>query len=448
MTSVAAGSDQLIFHSKEAIVDHLARNIRANTKRQVGTEWEMFFVQTDFFTEADFFTQDTNFSFHRELGQKAFQEFFSVFGLMGYAPEFIYETDKAGMQKIIGIKIPTLGCIVPEAGYQFEFATTVSQDCDEIADKNHEAYRAILEVARRLNCVVVFKGHQPGFAEKSSGMDRSRGEQWRAYYASARFDQTKAGILNEAQNGTASVQVTIDAGADDFHEFFQALLLIEPALSLHYANSNRSYVGMRAYGRIIPTQVEPLVNVWGTLSPEAALTVIVERLLQIEVPFLPDPLQPGLYKAEPLINHQPPKVSDLMLQGRLSEKMLNNIGGFFYTRPALKNFAQGLLEVRGVDSQPTPELVTEITKRVTGLVYHDHARRQLLDDYAYLSPADVRKLHQVAIMAGREEATQIRIADFTMAAFVEDILARADAAAESTVGVVGDLNQDAILRRA
>ncbi len=76
--------------------------------------------------------------------------------------------------------------------------------------------------------------------------------------------------------------------------------------------------------------------------------------MKIEVPFLPDNEHPGLYKAEPFLYGRPPTVKDLMKQERLNEKALINIGGFFYTRPSLRNFAQALLEVRGMDSQPTP----------------------------------------------------------------------------------------------
>lgn len=423
MTSVAPGSSSLLFHRSEDVVDHLLKNVLANQKRRIGTEWEMFFVKPEFFTTPDFFRCPGAYSFTREDGQKAFAEFKRVYELMGYKPDFITEPGVSG-SKVIGLKIPDHGSIVPEAGYQFEFSTTVCTNDEEVLEKNQEAMRAITEVAKRLKLTVVFRGQVPGFAEKSQGMDRSRSEQWHQYYDSDRFDPRAMSILREAQDGTASVQVTLDSGASKFHEYFKALLLIEPALTLYYTNSNRSYVGMRAYGTVIPSQVEPIVSVWTTQNAREALTAIVDRLMDIDVPFLPDPENPGLYKAEPLQGDRPPTTRHIMEQGRLSEQMLNNIGGFFYTRPAFKNFAQALLEVRGVDSQPTPEAVTEVAKRVAALVYDDSIRKQLLDDYAYLTTLDIQKLHQASTMSGKEEAFRIDIADFKVGDFVNDIIAR------------------------
>ena len=429
MTSVSPGSDSSFFYDQSSIVDHLLSSVLANTKREIGTEWEMFFVRPEFFTDPKFFTEPDLKSFSRADGQKTFIEFERVFKLQGYQPEYIWEQE-AETRKIIGIKVPTLGMIVPEAGHQFEFSCSVCQRLEEVEEKNEEAFRVIAEVAKRLNLVVVFRGHIPGFAEKTEGMDRSRSLEWRRYYESHRFDDRARYTLHETQDGTASVQVTIDAGAENFHEFFQALLLLEPALTFHYANSNRSFVGMRAYGEIIPSQVEPIVTVWGTQSPRAALEAIVDRLMDIDVPFLPDATKPGLYKAETLLDDRPPTVKEIMRQGRLSEKALNNIGGFFYTRPAFKNFYQALLEVRGVDSQPRPEMIVEVARRVSALLYNDDARKKLLKDYSYLSQADIKKLHQVAITAGKGEAAHISIGGITMAAFVADILARSQPEAD------------------
>ena len=425
MSSVAPGSSSLLFHRKDEIVDHLLKNILANQNRYIGTEWEMFFVKPEFFTDPKFFSNPHAKSFTRADGQKAFAEFKRVYELMGYSPQYIREKTN-DRNRIVGLKIPGHGSIIPEAGYQFEYAASVSNNCDEVREKNEEAYRAILEVTKRLNLTAVFKGHIPGYAEKTEGMDRSRGEEWRNYYRSSRFDAETLPVLREAQDGTASVQVTIDAGADKFHEFYKALLLIEPALTLYYTNSNRSYVGMRAYGEIIPTQVEPIVNVWQASTPREALSSIVERLMDIEVPFLPHPELPGIYKAEPLVNSRPPTVKDLMKQGRLSEQTLNNIGSFFYTRPAFKNFSQALLEVRGVDSQPNPDTVTEVAQRVANLIYNDDARRKLLEDYAHLTPSDIQKLHRASTIAGKEEAFRIQVAGTQVGNFVNDIISRSE----------------------
>src|SRR5262249_25556565 len=151
------------------------------------------------------------------------------------------------------------GLITPEMGHQFEFACSVCENSDEIEEKNEEIYRAIVEVAKRMNYQPVFKGYVPGYVDNSEGSYRSRSVQWKHFYNQV---GAKGAALREALNGTGSVQVTIDSGADKFHEFFQALLLIEPAFTLHYANSNRSSLWIEAYGRAVPSQVKPITSVW------------------------------------------------------------------------------------------------------------------------------------------------------------------------------------------
>lgn len=410
MTSVLPGSESLFFRNEREITDHILQKILSNKKRHIGTEWEMFFVDR------------SGKPLTRAGGQKVFSELQSVFALLGYEAESIRERTPDGNEKTVGLNIKNLGTIMPEAGYQLEFSSSVCGNCEEVREKNEDAHRAITEVAKRLDYTPVFQGHLPGYAENAEGMDRSRGIQWREYY-NRRFGE-KALSVREAQDGTASVQVTIDAGAEHFHEFFRALLLIEPAFTLYYTNSRRSYIGLQTYGELIPSQVRPLAEVWGAKTPRETVKIIVGRLMQIEIPFLPDDEWPGLYKAEPLTDGLPPTAKDLMERGRLHEKFLNNIGGFFYTRPALKNFSQALLEMRGVDSQSTPGKVAEIAQRVCNLLYDDEARARLLRDYDHVSIADIYKMHEASMMQERTAALRQEVTGTRMAQFTQDIMAR------------------------
>ena len=421
MTLVAQGSDSHIFRNKEDIVDHLLISILANKTRKIGVEWELFFVKPEFLSDP------SKKAFTRADGKRAFVEFDRVFRLKGYEPEFLYEENE-GEKKIVGLNIPSLGTIVPEAGYQFEFASAVCNDTEELKEKIEEAQCAIKGVARRINCAAVFKGHVPGFAEKTENINRSRSLEWENYYASCRFSEKDRCVLREMQDGTASLQVTVDAGAENFHEFYKALLLIEPALTAYYKNSDRAYISTNEYSKIIPSQVEPIVDVWAANNPREVLSVLVERLMEIDVPFLPDPDNEGIYKAEPFKGNCPPKVKELMADGRLSEKVLNNIGGFFYTRPAFRKFSQGLLEIRGIDTQEDPKTVISIAQRVSFLVYNDIARKRLLRDYAHLTCADIQQLHQVANAAMGGDALHAKVAEMTVAAFIEDIISRSDRA--------------------
>jgi len=386
----------------------------------------MFFINPDFFTDPDFFHNAKKKSFSCVDRMRVFKELMFHFKTQGYAPEYVWE-GVGGARSIVGVNVPGLVSIVPEAGHQFEFSCSVCESVDDVAEKNEDIYRATMAVAERLGYVAVFKGHVPGFAEKSDIMARSRALEWKRYYESDRFTETDRSVLRETQNGTASVQFTVDAGGENFDEFFRALLLIEPALTAYYANSDRSYIGIRSYGKIIPSQVEPVVEAWLAKTPRQALEAIVDRLMRIDVPFIPDPEHPGLYRAEAFRGSRPPCVEEIMEEGRLNEKMLNNICGFFYTRPALKNFAQALIEVRGVDSQGDPQTIADIARRICALVYRDDVRKKLLRDYDYLTCSDIQRLHKASVSVGKGAASQIRIAGKTFASFVADILHRSEA---------------------
>jgi hypothetical protein len=229
--------------------------------------------------------------------------------------------------------------------------------------------------------------------------------------------------VREALDGAASTQVTVDSGADKFHEFFKALLLIEPPLTLHYANSHRHNIGVC---RLPASHMKPIVDVWEAKNPRDALDVIVDRFMEVDVPFLPDPEHPDIYKAEPLINNRPPTVQDLLEKGRLDEKALNNIGGFLLSRPARRKFSKALLEMRGVDSQPTPDKVAEITQRIATLIYNDAAREKLLEDYSYLCSLDIQALHDISSMPERDAALSMEVAGIRMVSFMEDIILRSE----------------------
>jgi hypothetical protein len=183
---------------------------------------------------------------------------------------------------------------------------------------------------------------------------------------------------------------------------------------------------MESYGKLIPSQVEPIANIWNAQNAREAVEMIIDRLMEIEVPFAPDPGKPNIYKTEPLIKGAPPTVSFLMKQGRLNEKMLNNVASFFYTRPALKNFSQALLEMRGVDSQSSPEDVAEIAKRVEILVYNDFERKRLLKDYAALTAYDIGQLHKASTMINTYEAMKMSVSGLRVADFVQDIVSRSE----------------------
>jgi hypothetical protein len=166
------------------------------------------------------------------------------------------------------------------------------------------------------------------------------------------------------------------------------------------------------------------VAVWKSKNPQEAVAAIVDRLLEIDVPFLPDLLSRNIYCAEPLNNGSPPKVYDLMIALRLSEKILNNISGFFYMRPAFKNFSNAFLEVRGIDTQSKANDIYEIANFISGIVYDDAAREKLLDDFSHFTPDDVVQFHAAASLGNLDHQRNTSISGVPIKRIVENIMSR------------------------
>jgi len=409
MTNIADGSDQILFRGKDEVAGYILDGILANRKRKIGTEIEMFLVDGN------------GRAISCSDGQKAFAEFKRVFALRGYDSFLIYEQDAEGRKTIFGLDVPGLGTITPEIGHQFEFSSSVCETAEEIREKNSEFFCAVREVAARMGFFPVFCGHIPGYVETTEGSYRSRSIEWHRYFKS-RFGADSLPVC-ETLDATASTQVSLDSGGERFHEFFQALLLIEPAFSLHYANSLRRHVGVT---QMLPSHIKPITSVWRAGSAKEAVEHIVDRLMYLEVPFLPDPEHPQIYKAEPLLGRCPPTVEDLMFHGRLNGKILNNVGGFLLSRPAVRRFSQGILEMRGVDAQDSPEKVAEIAQRVMTLVYNDEVRKDLLSSYEHLNVFDIAMMHKAASLPNLQEALDFQVAGIKMSDFIDDVFDRSE----------------------
>jgi gamma-glutamylcysteine synthetase len=348
-----------------------------------------------------------------------FHELKRVFNFKGYEAALAYSETLTGEITISELEVKGLGVVTTEIGNQIEFAASVSKNGDDVHEKNQEFYDAICEVAALLKFVPIFRGHLPHYIKSTQGSYGSRSVLWREYFTK-RFGEDALRV-REGLDAVCSTQVTLDSGADQFHEFFQALLLIEPIFTLYYANSARPHISMC---RLPQAHMAPVVNVWHSQNSRQAIEHIVDRLLQVEVPFLPDPENSQLHKAECLIDGSPQTMKDLMDQGRLSEKNFNNIGGFLFSRPAMRNFARGLIEMRGVDAQATPDLVAEVASRVATLIYDDSVRKKLLADYSFFNKYDIKNLHNAASLADRAIALKCYVSGMPVAMIVSDIMKR------------------------
>lgn len=380
MTTILSGSQNTFFYNKEGLRKHILQNILANKNRKVGNEWEVFLVDRH------------GKAITREKGQKALGLLYGQFTAMGYKAKLMTEKDAQGLETLCGIDIYGLGTITPEIGHQIEFSGEVSETAEEAKEKNRTFINALSLIANRIGYTPLLEGFNHTYSQTTNGSYRSRSKCWHKYFR-ARY-RKNAAYFQQSLTGTSSSQVSLDSGSDNFHEFFKILLLIEPLLTLHYANSRRPDISVNC---ISPTHTQPILKVWNASCAEEAVHEVVERLLQVEVPFLPDPENPSLYRLENLKdNRTPPNVYDLMAMGRLNESALNNAGGFLLSRPALRRFTQGLIELRGIDSLSSPEQIEELTIVVQSLVYNDSIRRQVLSDYSHFTTQHLSTLHEVA----------------------------------------------------
>lgn len=389
MSRVIQGQDNRL-HTASDISEYLIEQINQNSQKSVGTEVEFFLLSST--TNAPITVKD---------GQKAFLGFHDGFQSRGYRTKLHAERHD-GYDYITSVSIDDIGSVDLETGHGFEFASAVCRDSDHILKTERIFFDVLSEVESAIGYKSVFKGFLQEYAQPVE-IKRQRSHFLRASYFK-RFGAAARQIF-KAQGSTASTQVNVDTCQENFHEVFKILLLAEPALALHHADgTNRAHMRKQAYAPLVPEQVNPLVDVWECKDNREAVACIVNRLLDIQVPFLPDAA--GNYRELPLdpVTRRPPTVRELLESRGLSEMELKNILPLFQTHPALRRPA--VLEVRGVDSLGTPEEISALADRVTRICYDDNVRRQLLQDFRHFTCDDIRALHEVATWKDKEAAMQ------------------------------------------
>lgn len=398
MSTRIDGDPQHFFHSKAEIVEHLLAKVRANTKKLIGSEWELF------------------------VYERAGPPSLSTTDKILHRLADVFKDDAATpiMEEgnVIGVDVPNLGAITLEIGGQFEFSATVSTTPDDIEKKNARFIDALRQVEGDLNFHAQPVGYSQAF-ENTHGSVRARSRAW----MNVLQQQGPRAPLRFLLLASASNQISVDAGGDNFHEYFKVLLLFEPVLALHFSNSERLSKSAHA---IIDPHLQPITTVWNAKNTPEALDYIVDHLLDLPIPFLPR--EPDNKPVNFPVD-QMPTCRTLMAEGKLSEKILNYAASFMFSRPAFRNFVHALIEIRGVDSQPSPEKIREFAARVEAIVYDDVTRRSVLADYAHLTEGSLIKLHQAATLPDKKVARAIALGNgTTVGGLMDDLLTRSQPA--------------------
>jgi gamma-glutamylcysteine synthetase len=382
MARTATGSDTSFFVDRRGIEAYLLQAISENTQKKVGTETELFYLSKDARTPVTI-----------SDGQKIFRAFASAYESMGFLAKPRADNFSGG-NFITDIEIPQHGTISLETFHGYEFATDVCNKPSETQERNALFREIAQQVGDQTGYQPVYRGFVPEYSS-AVAVPRERNILLRECMRD-RFGE-KADYLCKRIGSFASFQVNVDGCGKDFHEAYRTLLIAEPAIAMHYNDqSGRLPLRHRAYFPLQPEQTEPVTAVWNARDNEWAVAAIVDRLLKVRIPFLPDPENPGIIRKQPLdAQRRPPSVGDMLAEGRLSERLLKHALSFMYMSPSLRRPA--VLEVRGIDTQPTAARSGEVTEGITNLVYRDDVRKGVLEAYAHFDERDVAALHHSTV---------------------------------------------------
>lgn len=278
--------------------------------------------------------------------------------------------------RIVGLNLPGIGDISLEPGGQVELST---KPCDNVAELEscNRALRRLLDNASAfLDLHVEGAGHKPAFLQ-ADDMPRSR---FHAYYAYC-FEQygKKAQPLIDTMKSCCGLQVNVDPMGDKFHEIYRALLLTDVAESFA-TRSDRQKRLHETYASVAPEQMTPVFDALSCRDNDSLVTHIVDRLLTLRVPFVPDANAPEGFRPAREVFGKTMTVGDFLAEGKLTVQILDNALSLQLTMPNLRR--HGVLETRAPDSMDDIGTLMKTAAQYHRMTYDDTARRALLDSFA------------------------------------------------------------------
>lgn len=368
MSRVYHTGNDFVFHTRQEIEQHLLAKVQANSNGQIGTELELFVT-----------------------GPEGLPLTFDQIEMLLEHIAGQFEGTKQATEKgrIVGLHILQLGDVCLEPGGQIELSSKPCRDLQELETVNRTLRAALDKAVLFFDLRVVGQGHLPSFME-AEDMPRSR---FAAYYRHCRHEiGEKAEELIRTMKSVCSLQVNFDPMGDDFHEVYRALLLMDVARAFSRYSERHERLN-RTYAPFFPEQVTPVFEALQATSNEELMRHIVDRLLTLKVPFMPDQSSEG-FKSCIDIFGSAPTVGALLEKGLLTGEILDNALSLQLTLPNLRR--HGVLETRSPDSVNTTEELMQIAGLYRKSAYDPEERRRLLDrfknvDAALLKEAFIRR---------------------------------------------------------
>lgn len=349
-----------IFASRTEVEEHLLSKTTANAGGKIGTELELFVT-----TPAG--------------DPPGFDRIEQV--LENIATQFADTKIAREKNRIVALDIPGVGDVSLEPGGQVEISTKPVATLAELELQNRVLRRALDNAARDLGLIVEGAGFKPSFLE-ADDTPRSRFAAYRAYLRHE-HGQEKADNLVATMKAVTGLQVNLDPMGDDFHEIYRALLLVDVAHALRDRTARQKRLH-ETYSLLVPGQLTPVFESVAARSNEDVMKHIVDRLLTLKVPFIPDQSAEG-FRATADVFGKTPTVGELLAQGALTTEILDNALSLQLTMPNLRR--HGVLETRAPDSPNDIDTLMDIAGTYRKYAYDAAARKSLLDAMEDIDPA-------------------------------------------------------------
>lgn len=275
---------------------------------------------------------------------------------------------------IVGVTSPVVGDVCLEPGGQIELSCAPSNGLADLQQRQMALYDALVAAAAAQGLKVQGAGHLPSFIGAPM-VPRSRFAAY-AQYCRDTHGAKKAEALLDTMKSCTGLQINVDPMGEDFHKIYRALMLVELAETFSTNESKRKQRFSNTYAPLFPQQVTPMFNAVAARNNEALIGMIVDRLLTLRMPFVPDPDSAEGFLPSAKVYGVTPSVGELMEKGVLTTDLLDNALSLQMTMPNLRR--HGVVETRSPDTPADMATVFSLAARYHRAAYDVPTRDRLL----------------------------------------------------------------------
>ncbi len=381
MSRVYHTGGNVVLLTREEIEQRLLAKAEANTGAKIGTELELFVTTPD--------GKPITFNQIEKLFTHIAADFSGV-----------EKAEENG--RIVALHIPDVGDICLEPGGQVELASKPCKDLPELEEANKKLRTALDKAAAHFGLQVKGQGHMPAFMA-AEDMPRSRFD---AYYRYCRYEiGSRAEELIRTMKSVSSLQVNLDPMGKDFHEIYRALMLVDVAVAFNSVSKRQERLD-KTYTPFFGEQTQPLFETLRAGSNAELVSLIVDRILTLKVPFIPDDSAEG-FKSSIDVFSSPPTVGELLKKGLLTEEILDNALSLQLTPPNLRR--HGVVETRLHDSVDTTEELMAAARMYRNAAYNEAERHRLLKRFKDVDPDLLRAAFNARSSMPQEKLMDMKI---------------------------------------